>query len=154
MALYARKLKQHERISIEIQMGSQEDDLPLHRLQIIVLSVAGKRVSEISESVNLHPINVRKWIHRFNRYGLDGLQGGKSPGRPPVFSEKQRSQIAEIAGTNPRLLGLRYVRWSLQRLRRYLIDQKVVDQISVETIRQIIQSERKVVRSYQNTTSG
>ena len=52
MALYARKLKQHERISIEIQMGSQEDDLPLHRLQIIVLSVAGKRVSEISESVN------------------------------------------------------------------------------------------------------
>jgi len=54
-------------------MGSQDDDLPLHRLQIIVLSVAGKRVSEISESVNLHPINVRKWIHRFNRYGLDGL---------------------------------------------------------------------------------
>jgi len=43
------------------------------------------------------------------------------------------------------LLGLHYSRWSLQRLRRYLIDQKIVDHISVETIRQIIQSQDSMV---------
>lgn len=145
MALYTRKLKQHERKSIELQLDAPEEDLPSHRLQIIMLSAAGKRVPEISEEVNLHPINVRKWIHRFNRYGLDGLRSGKSPGRPPVFNDEQRNRIIAVANTNPRLLGLHYSRWSLQRLRRYLIDQKIVEHISVETIRQILQSQETVV---------
>lgn len=140
MALYTRKLKQQERRTLEAHLTAPEEDLPVHRLQIIMLSAAGKRVPEISEEVHLHPINVRKWIHRFNQHGLDGLRSGKSPGRPPVFSEEQRDQIVRIASTNPRALGLHYSRWSLQRLRRYLIERRIVDHISVETIRQIIQS--------------
>lgn len=140
MALYTRKLKQQERRTLEAQLSTPEEDLPIHRVQIIMLSAAGKRVPEISEEVHLHPINVRKWIHRFNQLGLDGLRSGKSPGRPPVFSDDQRNRIVEIAKTNPRALGLHYSRWSLQRLRRYLIEQRIVDHISVETIRQIIQT--------------
>jgi transposase len=138
MALYTRKLRQQERRVIEDHLGSPEEDLPTHRLQIIMLSASGKRVPEISEEVNLHPINVRKWIHRFNALGLDGLRSGKSPGRPPVFSEDQRQRICEVAGTNPRLLGMHYSRWSLQRLRRYLVERRIVEHISVETIRQIL----------------
>lgn len=145
MALYTRKLKQHERKILEIHLDAPEEDLPVHRLQIIMLSAAGKRVPEISEEVHLHPINVRKWIHRFNRYGLEGLRSGKSPGRPPVFTDGQRNRIIAIANTNPRLLGLHYSRWSLQRLRRYLIEQDIVDHISVETIRQIVQSQDSIV---------
>ncbi len=145
MALYTRKLKTQERKTIESHLDTPEEDLPAHRLQIIMLSAEGKRVPEISEEVNLHPINVRKWIHRFNRYGLDGLRSGKSPGRPPVFSDEQRNQIIEVANTNPRLLGMHYSRWSLQRLRRYLIEQRIVDHISVETIRQILQAQEPVV---------
>ena len=91
MALYTRKLKLNERKTLELHLDAPEEDLPTHRLQIIMLSAEGKRVPEISEEVHLHPINVRKWIHRFNRYGLDGLRSGKSPGRPPVFSEEQRT---------------------------------------------------------------
>ena len=138
MALYTRKLRQQEKRVLEAQLRSPEEDLPAHRLQIIMLSASGKRVPEISEEVHLHPINVRKWIHRFNEMGLDGLRSGKSPGRPPVFSEEQRLRICDIANTNPRLFGLHYSRWSLQRLRRYLIERRVVDHISVETIRQIL----------------
>lgn len=140
MALYTRKLKQQERKTLEAHLNAPEEDLPVHRVQIIMLSAAGKRVPEISQEVRMHPINVRKWIHRFNEMGLDGLRSGKSPGRPPVFTEEQRAEIVKIARTNPRALGLHYSRWSLQRLRRYLIEHKVVDHISVETIRQIVQS--------------
>ena len=144
MALYTRKLKQQERKSLEAHLHAPEEDLPAHRLQIIMLSAAGKRVPEISEEVHLHPINVRKWIHRFNQQGLDGLRSGKSPGRPPVFGDEQRIEIVQIANTNPRVLGLHYSRWSLQRLRRYLMEHQIVDHISVETIRQIIQSHEVV----------
>ena len=140
MALYTRKLRMQERKSLETQIHAPEDDLPVHRLQIIMLSASGKRVPEISEEVQLHPINVRKWIHRFNDYGLDGLRSGKSPGRPPVFNEEQRIHILQIAACNPRTLGLHYSRWSLQRLRRYLMERGIVEHISVETIRQIIQT--------------
>jgi len=144
MALYTRRLKVQERKTIEFHLDTPEEDLPAHRLQIIMLSAEGKRVPEISEEVNLHPINVRKWIHRFNRYGLDGLRSGKSPGRPPVFNDEQRNRVIEIANTNPRSLGLHYSRWSLQRLRRYLIEQHIVEHISVETIRQILQAQEPV----------
>lgn len=140
MAIYTRKLKVQERRTLEACLHTPEDDLPAHRLQIIKLSAAGKRVPEISEEVNLHPINVRKWIHRFNEQGLEGLRSGKSPGRPPVFSDEQRAQIVSLAYTDPRQLGLHYRRWSLQRLRRYLLERQIVEHISVETIRQIIQS--------------
>jgi transposase len=146
MALYTRKLKQQERKTLEAHLNAPEEDLPAHRLQIIMLSAAGKRVPEISEEVKLHPINVRKWIHRFNEQGLEGLRSGKSPGRPPVFSEEQRAQIVQIARTNPRQLGLHYTRWSLQRLRRYLMERQIVEHISVETIRQIIQTTETTTR--------
>ncbi len=141
MALYTRKLRQQERKTLEAHLNMPEEDLPTHRLQIIMLSAAGKRVPEISEEVHLHPINVRKWIHRFNENGVDGLRSGKSPGRPPVFNEEQRAQIMQVARTNPKVLGLHFSRWSLQRLRRYLVDHEIVDCISVETIRQIIQTQ-------------
>ncbi|MCB0061283.1 MAG: helix-turn-helix domain-containing protein [Caldilineaceae bacterium] len=140
MALYVQNLSEEDVKQIEALICEPEDDLPVNRLLIILLSAEGKSVPEISQTVNLHPINVRKWIHRYTANGVDGLRSGKSPGRPPLFTNNQRRQISKIANTSPRSLGLNFSRWSLQRLRRYLIEQGVVDRISIETIRQIIQS--------------
>ena len=140
MALYVRKLDEPEKLEIQKLLENAENDLPRNRLEIVQLSSRGKRVPEISELVDLHPINVRKWIHRFNKSGIDGLRSGKSPGRPPLFSDEQRKQISQIATSDPRSLGLHFSRWSIQRLRRYLIEHDVVDCISVETVRQIVQS--------------
>ncbi len=144
MALYARRPTECEKQEIEQALRSPSDDLPIHRLQIIILSVQRKRIPEISRRVGLHPINVRKWVHRFNEEGVQGLRSGKSPGRPPLFSEKQRQQIAKIAVTPPQRLGLHYSEWSLQRLRTYLVERGVVKHISVETVRKIIQSDQQV----------
>ena len=141
MALYVRKLEEPEVQELHHLIAHDESDLPASRLHIVQLSAEGKRVPEISEEVDLHPINVRKWIHRFNQEGLDGLRSGKSPGRPPLFSDKQRRQISRIAMTNPRVLGQSFSKWSLQRLRKYLIEQAVVKCISVETVRQIVQAQ-------------
>lgn len=141
MALFVRKLARPEEELIEKLIGRSESDLPQNRLRIIQLSAEGRKVPEISKEVDLHPINVRKWIHRFNQRGIDGLRSGKSPGRPPLFTDAQRDKITRIASMDPRSLGLHFSRWSLQRLRQYLIEQGVVQCISVETVRQIIQSQ-------------
>ena len=148
MALYVQNLSEDEVKQIEALICEPEDDLPVNRLLIILLSAEGKSVPDISQTVNLHPINVRKWIHRYTANGVNGLRSGKSPGRPKLFTTNQRQQISQIAGTSPRSLGLNFSRWSLQRLRRYLIEQGVVDRISIETIRQIIQSHDMTPETY------
>ena len=140
MALYVQNLDFTKMKQLQAMVFEGGEDLPENRLRIVLLSAEGKSVPEISRLVNLHPINVRKWIHRFHQRGVEGLRSGKSPGRPRLFSSEQRERIIASATADPHSLGLPFSRWSLQRLRRYLIDQGVVKHISVETIRQILQS--------------
>ena len=140
MALYVRKLEEEEKEELERMIQNMGNDVSIQRLMIILLSAQGHKVQQISREVDLHPINVRKWIHRFNTRGFDGLRSGKSPGRPPVFTDAQRQAIVDIASSHPNSLKQSFEYWSLQRLRKYLIDGAVVDQISVETIRQILRA--------------
>lgn len=140
MALYVRELEEDEWAELEMMLERQDGDVPAQRLMIILLSAQGHKVQEVSREVNLHPINVRKWIHRFNADGMDGLRSGKSPGRPPVFSEEQRNEIVALANSDPRKMGLPFSQWSLQRMRKYLVDNGIVEQISVETIRQVLRA--------------
>ncbi len=140
MALYVRALTPEEKQELERLLDHPEESpIPPERLMIVYLSSHGVKVKQIAETVGLHPINVRKWIHRFNARGLPGLSTRKSPGRPRVFTEEQRRKIVEVVQTPPEALGLDTPRWSLQRLRRYLIEHGIVQQISVETIRQILE---------------
>ncbi len=136
MALYARLPTHSERQRLETLQGFREDPELAKRAKIVLLSSQKRKIHEISSIVGLHPINVRKWIHRFNRYGIDGLYPRRSPGRPRLFDEEQRQAIVEMATADPQDLGLEFPGWSLQRLRSQLIQQGVVEEISAETIRQ------------------
>ena len=135
--LFLRELQTDERQALDQAANNPSLDWS-QRARIILLSAASKTVPDISAEVRLHPINVRKWIHRFNMRGLAGLRSGKSPGRPPVFSETQRQEIADLAHANPREVGSAFDRWSLQRLREHLMTHNIVGSISAETVRQIL----------------
>jgi transposase len=135
MALYARALKADEKPKMEELLKDEDEELA-RRVRIILLSAQREGVHEISTIVGLHPINVRKWIHRFNRFGLKGLYPRRSPGRPRLFTREQRDAIVSLATTDPRALGLEFDTWSLQRLRSQLIERGVMEDVSAETIRQ------------------
>jgi transposase len=136
MALYVRNLKADERVRLEEILRSQPHDEMGRRARIVLLSADHVGVQEISAAADLHPINVRKWIHRFNRYGLNGLYPRRSPGRPKLFTEDQRDAIVGMASTSPQELGLAFDSWSLQRLRYELTERGITPEISAETIRQ------------------
>ena len=135
MALYVRMLKSDEVHHIEEILRGLDPELA-RRARIVQLSAQRLGVHEISRMVGLHPINVRKWIHRFNRFGTNGLFPRRSPGRPRLFSDEQRRAIVGLATTDPQQLGLQFDAWSLQRLRMHLIEQGMAPEISAETIRQ------------------
>lgn len=136
MALYVRAMSPAERQRLEVLQRSEGNLELAKHARIVLLSVQKRRIHEISMLAGLHPINVRKWIHRFNRYGIDGLNPRRSPGRPRLFDEDQRQAIIDLATADPQALGLEFPGWSLQRLRSQLIRQGVVREISAETIRQ------------------
>lgn len=117
---------------------TNDRDLPVARLRIIELSAQGHGVPEISRVVDIHEINVRKWIHRYEQQGIDGLRSGKSSGRPVLFDAATRAVIALVGQTNPARLGLPFRAWSITRLRAYLVDGGIVEQVSREMVRSIV----------------
>ena len=136
MALFVRNLKTDERVRLEKLLRFGPHDELGRRARIVLLSAERIGVQDIGTIAGLHPINVRKWIHRFNRYGMNGLYPRRSPGRPKLFSEDQRQAIVGMASTDPQDLGLAFDSWSLQRLRYELTERGITPEISAETIRQ------------------
>ena len=95
MALYVRDLTPADVELLKGWKNGEEKDLK-HRSTVILLSGEGYRIPEISKIVKAHPTNLRKWVHRFNQLGPDGLVSPRSGGPPPRFTEEQKDQIAEL----------------------------------------------------------
>jgi hypothetical protein len=71
------------------------------RAQIIGLSWDGLEVPAIAEQLGCHENTVRRWLHRFNAAGLDGLGDRPGTGRRRRITEAQRSAIIALARSAP-----------------------------------------------------
>jgi transposase len=111
-----------------------------YRAKIILLRDNGYTVAEIRMATNHHDVNIRKWIHRFNEKGIEGIiskiHAHKSI-RIPTDIEKR---IVEIATKNPQYCYvLPFSTWSLRVLAGYISkDLNLVDSISHTEIRNIL----------------
>ncbi|MEU6682772.1 helix-turn-helix domain-containing protein [Streptomyces sp. NPDC046832] len=63
------------------------------RARMIELSWSGQRVPAIADELRCSPKTVRRWLHRFNRAGLDGLEDLGGQGRKRRITEAERSRI-------------------------------------------------------------
>jgi transposase len=95
-------------------------------------------VSDIARQFYFSPQHVRTIIKAFNDEGFDALVAKYGGGRPEKFSEEQKSLIIETALCPPNLLGRPFTRWSLDKLREFVVQQKIVGSISLETLRQML----------------
>jgi transposase len=111
------------------------------RAKILLLSSKGFFAGQIADKMGCEPRKVRKAIKAFNKEGLNALQRGKAKGAKPKFTREQRAKQLMIASTEPQKLDLHFTAWSLPKLRRYFIENEIVDSISIESIRQLLKSE-------------
>ena len=112
-----------------------------YRIKIILLASEGYTVPEIREMTNTYDRTIRKWIHKFNEMGIDGLFTKIDYSPMVKIDNDARKQIVKIASTNPRDLGLKFSTWSLRSLAGYLTkeDKKIVKQgISHTRIKDIL----------------
>lgn len=137
--LFARPLEQEEQATLEELMAAENEALKQRALIVLLSSQGQYRVPEIAPLVGLHVDKVRKWVIRFNTHGMRGLQPARQkPGPRAKFDARTRNRIVEIARTPPRELGLLRTSWTLEALRGFLIDRGIVDEISRESLRQIL----------------
>jgi transposase len=146
MCLYVRELSMAEGRQLQQVLRRSKDRIKVRRAQVVLASAQGFKVPAIADLFHFSEQHVRHLIEEFNQRGLPSLQAKERPGRPPKFSEEQISLIAETALCPPDLLRLPFKRWSLEKLRAYVIKNKLVASISLETLRSMLQARKVKLR--------
>ncbi|MDN5845640.1 MAG: helix-turn-helix domain-containing protein [Candidatus Nitrosocosmicus sp.] len=111
-----------------------------YRAKLILLKDEGCTVPEIRRATNHHDINIRKWIHRFNEKGIEGIVSKVHKHKSIKLTVEIEEKIVEIASKNPREgYGLPFSTWSLRVLAGYVSKElNIVDSISHTEIRSIL----------------
>jgi len=79
--IYA-KVTPKEQIQLEQALKEAQASKWYRRLKIIHLSSQGRTVTELATMFDLSVTTIRRYIHQFNRYGINGLYPRIPPGRP------------------------------------------------------------------------
>ena len=105
------------------------------RAAVVLLSATRVPVPEIMRRLGLSRPTVTHWLRRFEHAGVVGLSDRPRPGRPARISAESLRHIAMVVGARPRDLGIHGARWSLARLRHYLVQTGTVPTLSLELLR-------------------
>jgi transposase len=146
MCLYVRDIGIADGRRLQRLVRTSRDRIKVRRAQVILASAQGSKVPDIARRLYFSPAHVRTIIKSFNADGFDALAPKYGVGRPAKFSEEQRSLIIETALCPPDLLGQPFTRWSLPKLRDFVIADRIVESISIETIRQMLKNAKVKLR--------
>ena len=146
MCLYVRELRIDEGQRIQRILRRSTSRVKVRRAQVVLASEQGYRVPAIAELVHYSEHHVRAIIKDFNERGMAALEPKPRSGRPLEFTEDDKALIAETAKCPPDLLGCPFKRWSLEKLREYVIKEKIISSISIETLRTILHEKKVKLR--------
>jgi transposase len=149
-SVFVRELRPQEGAQLKRIARTAKQFARRQRAQILLASATGMSAPQIAQVVRTDENQVRRVIHEFNTLGMDSLRPRVGGGRPPTIDQSTRDRVVAIALACPRHYGEPLNRWSLRRLRRYLLRRRIVTHISVEGLRQVL---RGAGASWQRTRS-
>jgi len=140
MCVYVREISNSEGRRLQRIVRHDRNRIKVRRAQVLLASAQGSKAPAIAKRFYYCTPHVRKIIKEFNAHGFEALAPKYGGGRPPKFTADQRSLIVETAKCPPDLLGRPFRRWSLEKLREHLVEQRIVESISLEWLRHILRA--------------
>jgi hypothetical protein len=136
-SIYARELTKEERAELD-KASKSTSSFTKDRARIILLSTEKLFSKPISERVGCEERKVRDAIKAFNKDGVKSLERKKAKGAKPKFTEDIKKNILLNFSKKPKEFGYVFTTWTLPRFRKHLIETKIVESISIESVRQIL----------------
>ena len=135
--IFLRTITEEDTKSLETAKKSS-DAFTRDRAKILLLSSERLSVKQIAEKVSCENRKVKYAIKDFNEKGIAALQRGKAKGAIPKFDSTKKKIILMHFSQKPGRFSYHFTTWTLPRFRKHLIDYGVVESISIETVRQIL----------------
>lgn len=127
--------KDKERILTIIK--TSDDARVIYRANALNLRSKGLTFAEVADFLEITSRTVFNIEQNFEQFGLDrALNDDPRPGAPPDFDDRIKSQIVAIVCSDP---PEGFDRWTLRLIKEKAIKDDVVDTISCETIRVILE---------------
>ena len=133
--IYIVDLTKEERTNLlELIKSGKQAGRKLNRARILLLADEGKTDHDIAEALHTGTATVQRTRQRFVEGNLEGaLNERPRPGGQKKLDEKGEAMLEILAHSKPPE-GRK--RWTLQLVADRLVQLKVVDSISYETVRQ------------------
>jgi transposase len=131
------KLNKQERQQLEKIVRSGKDKArKITRSRILLLAANGKTDQEIATALDVCLATIFNVRRRYSQEGLtNALNEKERPGQPKRFKGKQLAKITAIACSKP---PAGRARWSLRLLADYVIELDIVEDISHQSIHNIL----------------
>lgn len=110
----------------------------LRRAQAILLYGEGLSGVDIASALAAHPLTIYADLRAFAQNGLQCLEPPQHGGQPKQLTAMQEAYICQLATCSPVDLGQPFSRWTLAKLRAYLLKERVVSHISREQVRRVL----------------
>ena len=137
-SIFVRELTGDESVRLR-RMSRQSKVFALRqRAQILLASDSGVAAPDIARVLQTDENQVRRVIREFNADGMGSLRPPTGGGHPRRIDDAIRERIRDVALARPGDLGEPGTRWSLTRLRRYLIRHRIVAAVSKEHLRRLL----------------
>lgn len=136
-SVYVKDLTDKEKDELDKSIKSS-NAFTKDRAKIILLSSQKLFAKPIAEKLSCEERKVRKAIKEFNNKGISALQRGKARGAIPKFDDVKKKIMLMHFSKTPMSFGYHFTTWTLPRFTKHLIDYKVVESISIEKVRQIL----------------
>lgn len=100
----------------------QNDDNAAMQLKILILLQTWDGLTSLDVAKNLHKSDgyVRKWIHRYNKYGLSGLSDIRGGHYEGYLTQEQKQTIKEVLQKSPRDCGFNRSNWTMSLLKLWI----------------------------------
>ena len=138
MVVRVREITNEEGNRLRNIVRHGKDRIEMRRAQVVLASAQGFTPPKIGDIVLMSEDYVRSLIKSFNEEGFEMLKPHWKPGGNWKFTDEQKQKLVSLATSQPKNLGLPFQEWSLRSLKREAEKRGIVDSISKEWLRIIL----------------